>query len=137
MIKKITQMYRDYWDKKKQRDEILSLISPDENYISYISDKGQVLIRISVQNVTDDEARKFGETLFCLSNGFYVVDTIAILKDLQNQDHERALFVEKAMKRWHELVAKAEKNDYNNIDAPVVSPRAFMKRDVHEQQTQQ
>lgn len=130
-------MYKDYLDKKKQREEMLSLISPDENYISYVSDKGQVLIRISVQNITDDEARKFGETLFCLSNGLYVVDTITILKDLQNQDHERALFVEKAMKRWHELVAKAEESDYNNINAPVVSPRAFMKRDVHEQQTQQ
>lgn len=137
MIKKIKQMYGDYLERKRQRKEILSFISPDENYISYVSDKGQVLIRISVQNVTDDEAKKFGETLFCLSNGLYVVDTITTLKDLQNQDHERAIFVEKAMKRWHELVAKAEENNYNKIDTPVVSPRAFMKRDVHEQQTQQ
>ena len=137
MIEKIKKIYKDYVKKKREQKEILNLISPTENYISFVSENDEVLIRISVQNINDKEAKKFGETLYCLSNAMYVTETIEILKDLQNQDHERALFVAGAMKRWQELIAKAEEIDYNNVNAPVVSPRAFMKRDIHEQQPQQ
>lgn len=133
MIAKLKKIYNDYKEKKKKEKEILELISPNENYISYVQHNGEILIRISVQNISDEEANKFGETMFCISNGLYTKDTAIVLKDLQNQDHERALFVEKALARWKQLVAHADEIYYNNLNAPVVSPRSFMKKDIHEQ----
>lgn len=133
MIKKIKDFIRNYKEKKRQTEEIRKLISPKENYISYLSDNGDVSIRISVQNITDAEAMKLGDILFSISNGLYIADTINILKDLQKQDYERATFVEKAIDRWKELIDKSEEKYYNNLNAPIISPRSFMKKENHEQ----
>ena len=124
---------RNYKEKKRQTEEIRKLISPKENYISYLSDNGDVSIRISVQNITDEEAMKLGDILFSISNGLYIADTINVLKDLQKQDYERATFVEKAIGRWKELIDKSEEKYYNNLNAPIISPRSFMKKENHEQ----
>ena len=133
MIKKIKDFIRNYKEKKRKTEEIRKLISPKENYISYLSDNGDVSIRISVQNITDAEAMKLGDILFSISNGLYIADTINILKDLQKQDYERATFVEKAIDRWKELIDKSEEKYYNNLNAPIISPRSFMKKENHEQ----
>jgi cell shape-determining protein MreC len=133
MIKKIKDFIRNYKEKKRQTEEIRKLISPKENYISYLSDNGDVSIRISVQNITDAEAMKLGDILFSISNGLYIADTINVLKDLQKQDYERATFVEKAIDRWKELIDKSEEKYYNNLNAPIISPRSFMKKENHEQ----
>ena len=133
MIKKIKDFIRNYKEKKRQTEEIRKLISPKENYISYLSDNGDVAIRISVQNITDEEAMKLGDILFSISNGLYIADTINVLKDLQKQDYERATFVEKAIGRWKELIDKSEEKYYNNLNAPIISPRSFMKKENHEQ----
>lgn len=132
MIKKIKDLYSRYIGHAKEREDFLKdIMDPDENYINFVLRDSQLLIRISIQDVTDLNAITFGETLFCLSKGLYTIEAMKILQDLKQQDPARGQFVDVALNKFHDLLAKSKESSYYNSEGPLVSPSSFMKRDAN------
>lgn len=101
---------------------------PDENSVSIVVDQFyRPIIRINVQNLDDDSAKKFAESLCMLNKGLYQIQIVEMLKELALSDNDRAGFISKVFTYWANYVETYGAAIVIEKDTPCVPPTSFSK----------
>lgn len=113
-----------------KKDEQKSLpFLPDENAIMFAVDAlNRPIIRISLQNLQESNAKQMAETLFLINNGSYQNQIIEMFKEIGVQDPDRMTLIKQIMNYWLEHIqdhtAQPEPVDENQ---PLIPPLSFSK----------
>lgn len=101
---------------------------PDENSISIVVDQFyRPIIRINIQNLDDDSAKKFAESLCMLNKGLYQIQIVEMLKELALSDNDRSSFISKVFTYWADYVNIYGAAIVLEKDTPYVAPTSFSK----------
>lgn len=114
--------------KKKNESKPLPYLS-DENAITFAVDSlDRPIIRISLQNLQESNAKQMAETLFLINNGSYQNQIIEMLKEIGMQDPDRMMLIKQIMNYWLEHIQRntvqPEPVDENQ---PLIPPLSFSK----------
>jgi len=100
-------------------------IKLNENALVFtIDEENRMIIRISAQLLSKDNAQKMAEALFLLGKGFYRPQILEMFQEMSEQDPSRAEFLSQVILYWGVYLDKYKEETYNN-DGPVVSPTKF------------
>jgi len=100
-------------------------IKLNENALVFtIDEENRMIIRISAQLLSKDNAQKMAEALFLLGKGFYRPQILEMFQEMSEQDPSRAEFLSQVILYWGVYLDKYKEETYNN-DGPVVSPSKF------------
>lgn len=118
----------DKFSKKKNEQQSIPVV-PNENAITFAVDAlDRPIIRISLQNLQESNAKQLAETLFLINNGSYQNQIIEMLKELGTQDPDRMMLIKQIMHYWIEQIqlntSQPEPVDENQ---PLIPPLSFSK----------
>lgn len=103
------------------------------NYITFLVDNEtkEPYIKINIQNLTESDAKLFGEMLFDIHAGLYQSSILDILVDFSKQDDFINKFVMNTILNWHSLFSKndttPETEEKPWLKKPQISPIEFNK----------
>lgn len=134
MIKKYLKNILGFYKKPNNTDylkqELPTVLpgTPDENSVSIVIDQFyRPIIRINIQNLDDDSAKKFAESLCMLNKGLYQVQIVEMLKELALSDNDRTSFISKLFTYWADYVDLYGTAIAIEKDTPCVPPTSFSK----------
>lgn len=119
--------------KTKESKEVVNADS-EHNYIKFLIDKEtkEPYIKMSVKNLSEEDAQLYGGLLFDINAGLYQSSIIDILVDFSKEDEKIRQFVMNAIVDWHNL-SSAKNEIVSNKDIkpwlkkPQISPLDFNK----------
>lgn len=119
--------------KTKESKEVANADS-EHNYIKFLIDKEtkEPYIKMSIKNLSEEDAQLYGELLFDINAGLYQSSIIDILVDFSKEDEKIHKFVMKTIVDWHHL-SSAKNEMVSNKDIkpwlkkPQISPLDFNK----------
>ena len=119
MFNKIFNTKQDKQDKQENSNGLAVLLQNDEQ---------QPYVYMFVDNLSDQDAIKFANMLFSLSNGLYAETLYQNLQNLAKEGAETASFVNKVITQLLLINEYASKEQKTVTNEPVVKPTNFMKK---------
>lgn len=97
-----------------------------DNSISFIldEDRENVLIKISINDLDTDMAKKFGSLIFHVSEGYYVEGVLEVLTTIGQQSPEHHSFIQRVCNNWGKNLLRVEQEENNDTD-PIIAPSKF------------
>jgi len=100
-------------------------LSLEDNTIVFAVDKNNELtIKLSIQNLDNENARKLAEVLCFMGRDVYKKQLIQMLHNIASDDPTRREFIADLLLYWSTYIDMMEETDYNK-DGPVISPLKF------------
>ena len=114
--------------KKQDEPKPLPYLS-DENSITFAVDAlDRPIIRISLQNLQESNAKQMAETLFLINNGSYQNQIIEMFKEIGMQDPDRIMLIKQIMNYWLEHIQRnAVQPEPVDENQPLIPPLSFSK----------
>lgn len=118
-----------------KKEEIATEHTQDQfNYITFLVDKEtkEPYIKINIQDLSNEDAKVYGEMLFDINSGLYQSSILDILVDFAKQDDKINKFIMDTIMSWHSLCSIKQEPDDTNIQKPwlkkpQISPIEFNK----------
>lgn len=102
-----------------------TLFRANENVIAFaIDEKGDVLLRISTQNIGKEDADNLARVMYLIGNGAYQTQLIEMLVEV-SKNPDKKEFIEEVINYWSKLIDSQDQNNYYNDNEPIVSPSKF------------
>jgi hypothetical protein len=114
--------------KKQKNKEDTYIVKDQENALIFALDANdEVVIRLSMQNLSAKKAIKFAEMLYLTSKGMYQAHIIDMLLDTAQKDGARTGFIKDVINAWSKYIDNERQSDYHKdaVNRPVVSPTKF------------
>lgn len=131
-MRKIIDNIKTWFVKEKNND--IENADSEYNYIKFLIDKEtkEPYIKMSIKNLTEDDAKLYGELLFDINGGMYQSSIINILVDFSKEDEQIHKFVMNTIINWHalssarnETICQTETKPW--LKNPQISPLEFNK----------
>lgn len=131
-MRKIIDNIKTWLGKEKHND--IENADSEYNYIKFLIDKDtkEPYIKMSIKNLTEEDAKLYGELLFDINGGLYQSSMINILVDFSKEDEQIHKFVMNTIINWHTL-SSARNETISNTETkpwlknPQISPLDFNK----------
>lgn len=132
-MKQLIENFKKWLEKQDNAKEISNSDS-EHNYIKFLIDRNtkEPYIKMSIKNLTEEDAKLYGELLFDINAGLYQSSIINILVDFSKEDTEIHKFVISTINNWHKLssienekICNADKKPW--LKKPQISPLDFNK----------
>lgn len=109
---------------EKTKDNVFEISQEDNTLMLCVDKKGELTVKISIQNLETKNAAKFAEVLFLVEQKGYREMFMQMLQDMAAEDKSRQDFISDVMLYWTAYIDTYKNMTYNK-DGPVVSPTKF------------
>lgn len=114
-------------NKKAPKPALPEGIAENENaFILAVNKEGRAILRLSVQNIDENDSEVFAKALFAVQSGLYKDQITELLAEIgASEDGARLEFIKELLGYYSIYFDMAKSLNYNKEDKPVVSPLKF------------
>jgi len=85
----------------------------------------KIAIKILLNNLDQIAAKRFGDLLFHINEGYYAQSIIEILNDIGSKGPEEFKCVQKIIKNWGNKIIEVEQEEQLANNEPIIAPSLF------------